>query len=704
MSHAPPGQHLPAPAALGEAVYRSLFGAYPDALLLVDNQGRVVLANQAASELLGYGAEELTGLTVEDLVPDSIRPRHAQYRDAYGHAPRPRPMGTQMDLVAKRKDGSEVMVEIALSPLQQQGLPYVVAAIRGIGAYPRVKQALKRAHHAECIARMSRLAADTRDVELLLHELPAAAAEALEADQGRLYVLEADGQQFRRVGGDPAGAPGAEPARLPNRADTAPGRVWAAGQAVRVPDTLLDPLGGLADPQDPPGTWRAALGVPVAERGRTLGVLLARWRHPVALGDDDLRFLESMANLLATALQRAQSEAALSHAQRLESVGQLTGGIAHDFNNLLTVIHGNLQVLEDLPTVAADPMAPELVAAAARACRRGADLTGQLLAFSRRQVLQPRPVDLQRMLPALADMLRRTLDRRIVIGVAIEPGCPPCKADPGQLESALLNIAINARDAMPEGGTLRFAARRVAHLPAGVLDSAPPEAAAFVAISLADSGSGMSEAVKARAFEPFFTTKDAGRGTGLGLSTVYGFARQSQGGVTLHSAPGAGTTVTLYIPAVDAPAAARAPAGRSAHGVPAGLQVMVVEDEPAVQRVVEAFLQAWGCQVLLFPSAEAALPALAQPAQRVDLLLSDVVLGPGLRGTTLAGHARRLRPALPVLLMSGYSSELLAGEAVGGPGAPELLRKPFSKAELAQAIARALAFTAPSPPPDGRPG
>jgi signal transduction histidine kinase len=447
----------------------------------------------------------------------------------------------------------------------------------------------------------------------------------------------------------------------------------------------------------------------VAERGRTLGVLLARWRQPVAPGDDDLRFLESMANLLATALQRAQSEAALSHAQRLESVGQLTGGIAHDFNNLLTVIHGNLQVLEDLPAVAGDPMAPELVAAAARACRRGADLTGQLLAFSRRQVLQPRPVDLQRMLPALADMLRRTLDRRIVIEVAPEPGCPPCKADPGQLESALLNIAINARDAMPDGGTLRFAARRVTHLPAGVLDSTPAEAAAFVAISLADSGSGMSESVKARAFEPFFTTKEAGRGTGLGLSTVYGFARQSQGGVTLDSAPGMGTTVTLYIPAVDTPAAVRVPASAAAHGVPAGLQVMVVEDEPAVQRVVQAFLQGWGCEVLPFPSAEPALSALSQPEQRVDLLLSDVVLGPGMRGTALAEQARRLRPALPVLLMSGYSSELLASEAAGGPGAPELLRKPFSKAELAQAIARALAavgapLTAPSRSPDGPPG
>lgn len=696
---------------LDEAVYRSLFNAYPDALLLVDTAGHIVLANSAASSLLGYGPDELHGLTVEDLVPDSIRPRHAQYRDAYGRAPRSRPMGTQMELVAKRKDGSEVMVEIALSPLQQQGLPYVVAAIRGIGAYPRVKQALKRARHAECIARMGRLAVDARDPEVLLHELPPAAAEALEADLGVLYVLEADGQQFRVVGGR-AALPGGEPPRLPNRPDTAPGQVYARGEPVRVPDTRLHAGIGLQDPAAG-NAYRAAVGVPVAERGRTLGVLLARWQEPHDIGDDDVRFLESMANLLATVLQRAQSEAALRHAQRLESVGQLTGGIAHDFNNLLTVIHGNLQVLEDLPAVAADPMAPELVAAASRACRRGADLTGQLLAFSRRQVLQPRPVDLHKMLPALADMLRRTLDRRIVIEVLIEPDCPACRADPGQLESALLNIAINARDAMPEGGTLRFMARRAQRLPAGVpedhaADHALYDPAAFVAISLSDTGAGMSEAVKARAFEPFFTTKEAGRGTGLGLSTVYGFARQSQGGITLDSTPGAGTTVTLYIPAVAEQVPAR-PAGLEATpGVPAGLYVMVVEDEPAVQQVVQAFLHNWGCEVIAFPSAEPALAALSQPGQRVDLLLSDVVLGPGMRGTALAVHARQLRPDMPVLLMSGYSSELLAGEAAGGPGAPELLRKPFTKAELAQAIARTLqaagAVTAPSPSPGGRPG
>ena len=257
-----------------------------------------------------------------------------------------------------------------------------------------------------------------------------------------------------------------------------------------------------------------------------------RSREQRDFGDDEVRFLESLGNLLASSLQRVQSEEDLSHAERLESVGQLTGGIAHDFNNLLTVIQGNLQVLEELPALAGDAHGEQLVGAAMRAARRGAELTAKLLAFSRRQVLQPSALDVGALLHSLADMLRRTLDQRIAIDVEIGSPCPAVLADPGQLEAALLNIAINARDAMPNGGSLRFRAEAFAGLPAGMEDSADasdPAGLGFVAISIADNGIGMSEDVKERAFEPFFTTKAPGRGTGLGLSTVYGFVKQSRG-------------------------------------------------------------------------------------------------------------------------------------------------------------------------------
>jgi PAS domain S-box-containing protein len=651
-------------------VFRSLFAAYPDALLLVDTAGHIMLANPQAERTLGYTAGELVGLPVDALVPDAIRSRHAAYRDAYARNPHPRPMGTQMELVARRRDGSEVMVEIALSPLQEHGLPYVVAAIREIAAYPRVKQALKRARCAEHIAQMGRLAVDSRDPEVLVRHVPIAAAQALELDSGALYLLEPDGQSFRIAGGIGLGAE----QTVPNGPDTLPGRVFSDGRPVM----LSDDAGSV-------------LGVPLSDRGRTVGALAVRSRDKQAFGDDDVRFLESLANLVTTVLQRAHSEEALRHAQRLESVGQLTGGIAHDFNNLLTVIQGNLQVLEELPAIAQDEYAQQLLGSAARATRRGAELTAKLLAFSRRQVLQPRRVDMGALLGSLSDMLRRTLDQRIRIEAVVATDCSPCLADPGQLESALLNIAINARDAMPQGGSLSFSARSCNELPAALHGELPgAHAQDYVAIAIRDSGSGMPESVKERAFEPFFTTKEAGRGTGLGLSTVYGFAKQSNGGVTLDSAPGEGTTVTLFIPRMRETAVSSQRGERGPSGVPGGLNVMVVEDEPEVLRVVQAFLSGWGCEVTPCSSAEQALALLQLPATQADLLISDVVLGPGMRGTELATRARALRPELALLLMSGYSSELLDSEKAPTDASPELLRKPFTRDDLAGAIARAM--------------
>jgi len=672
-------------------VFRSLFLAYPDALLLVDYAGVIVLANPMAAQLLGYAVDELRGLNVDALVPDSIRPRHAAYRDAYGRAPRSRPMGTQMELVAKRRDGSEVMVEIALSPLQDHGLPFVVAAIRDIGAYPRVKQALQQARYSEHLAQLGRLAVDARDPQTLLDHVPALAAEALQVEIAMVFLLESDRQSVRVASGVGA-VPGEEVgSRFPYRPDTSPGLVLSQGvplvvedyrteQRFVVPQAYLD--AGLV----------SALAVPVSDRGRTIGALAVRSRNAQRFGDDEQRFLGSLASLLATSLQRSQTEEALNHAQRLESVGQLTGGIAHDFNNLLTVIQGNLQVLQELPALAQDAHVQQLVGAAARATRRGAELTGKLLAFSRRQVLQPSAVDVGALLQSLSDMLRRTLDQRIVIDVDVPDACPPALADPGQLESALLNIAINARDAMPEGGTLRFRCQAGVSLPPELhaeLDQPRATGTRFIAISIADTGAGMPDEVRERAFEPFFTTKEAGRGTGLGLSTVYGFAKQSKGAVAIDSALGTGTTLTLYIPQSSTPEAVMADDGPVGDAVPPGLKVLLVEDDAEVRQVVLTFLQTLSCQVVSASSGEQALLALV-PDAGFELLLSDIALGPGMRGTQLAARAQQRVPGIAVLLMSGFSAELLDADRESPPSW-ELLRKPYSRAELARAIASVLA-------------
>lgn len=676
------------PAGIDEStVFRSLFAAYPDALLLVDSAGLIVLANPSAAALLGYEGDELVGTSVDALVPDAIRPRHAAYREAYGHAPRTRPMGTQMDLVAKRRDGSEVMVEIALSPLQDQGLPFVVAAIRDIGSYPRVKQALQRARYAEHLAQLGRLAVDARDPQELLQQVPVIAAEALQVEVAQVFLLDKEQQAFRVASGvglfdgERLGDP------VPNRPDTPPGFVLAQGRPVVVEDYAREQRFAV-----PPAYLRAglvsALAVPLTDRGRVVGMLTARSRQAHRFGSDEQRFMESLASLLGTSLQRAQTEEALNHAQRLESVGQLTGGIAHDFNNLLTVIQGNLQVLEELPTLARDETAQQMVAAAARASRRGAELTGKLLAFSRRQVLQPSAVDLRALLDSLSDMLHRTLDQRIQIQVDVDAGGTAVQADPGQLEAALLNIAINARDAMPDGGVLRFATAPVDVVEHGELELAAGPGQRFVAIAVSDTGTGMPDAVKERAFEPFFTTKQAGRGTGLGLSTVYGFAKQSSGAVSIDSAPGEGTTIRLYLPVPRHEPLAGEEGAAPVEGVPRGLKVLLVEDDGPVREVATQFLKMLGCRVTASASAEEALMHLS-PEADFELLLSDIALGPGLRGTELARLAQERLPRLHVLLMSGFSSELLDADRES-PASWELLPKPYSREQLAGAIARVL--------------
>ncbi|MFN3303273.1 MAG: ATP-binding protein, partial [Roseateles sp.] len=547
--------------------------------------------------------------------------------------------------------------------------------------------ALQRARYSEHLAQLGRLAVDARDPQVLLQQVPAIAAEALEVETALVALLETDRLALRVAGGVGLTAGEALGATLPHRGDTLLGHVLTQDRPVVVEDFRTESRFAV-----PAGYLEAglvgALAAPLMDRGRVIGALMVMSHAPQRFGDDEQRFLESLASLLGTCLQRAQTEEALNHAQRLESVGQLTGGIAHDFNNLLTVIQGNLQVLEELPALAQDAGAQQLVNAAMRASRRGAELTAKLLAFSRRQVLQPSAVDVQGLLLPLSDMLRRTLDQRIRISVDVAAGCPMVLADAGQLEAALLNIAINARDAMLDGGELRF--RAAAAAPATLPVSVRGELGDgdFVCIAVTDTGTGMPEAVKERAFEPFFTTKEAGRGTGLGLSAVYGFVKQSKGAVALDSAPGEGTTISLYLPVPQRAQAGHADSEAGAATVPPGLRVLLVEDDAEVRAVAQRFLTALGCEPSACASAEQAL-SLLTPDAAFDLLLTDIALGAGMRGTELARIAQQRLPGLAILLMSGFSAELLDADRES-PADWELLPKPYSRGQLVQAITRVL--------------
>ena len=674
----------PEPPRLDDSIFRTLYTANPDALLVVDAAGAIVLANPAACTLFGYLMEELVGLGVEMLVPDAVRSRHAGYRSSYGRSPVQRPMGVDMSLVARRRDGATVMVEIALSPLESHGLPYTVAAVRGIGEYPRVKEALKRARYSELLAHLGRAAVDTRDADLIVSQVPEVAVQALQADLSAVLLLEPDRLAYRVASGVGLLAGEEVGDLVPNTPDTLPGQVMLQGRGIVIDDAADDAYAM------PRSYIEAGLvhgvAVPLSDHGRIIGVLKVRAKRAQHFDEEELRFLESLSSLLATVLQRARSEEALNHAARLDSVGQLTGGIAHDFNNLLTVIQGNLQVLEELPPTGREAAMQPLIACATHAARRGAELTCKLLAFSRRLVLQPTTVDVKALLESLADMLRRTVDQRITIRVEATDA-PACQADPVQLESALLNIAINARDAMPDGGTLRFRATLAEHLPPSAQADTDRGDGRYVALAITDSGAGMSEEVRERAFEPFFTTKVAGRGTGLGLSTVYGFVRQSGGAIEIESALGMGTTVTLYIPVANA--SNDEVAERAAPPVlPRDLHVLLVEDDVDVRQLTVRFLESFGCRVIECATAEQAKARLEQD-EHYDLLLSDIALGAGMRGTDLAVWASARKPSLRVLLVSGFSSELVDADREC-PSEWELLGKPYSRQELMAAVGRAV--------------
>jgi len=681
--------------ALPDSVFRGLFEANPDGVLLVDGQGRVVLANRTAAALLGYSIEALAGVSVDVLVPARAASQHAAHRRRYAQAPQTRPMGTDWELMARRADGSEVMVEIALSPLHVDGHDYVVASLRGIGAYPRVQRALQRARYGSFGVQLGRVAVDSLDPDELLRRVPSAVQAALEVDAVVVYLLTPNQAELRVVSAIGLAPDPAQTVVYANRPNTVLGQ--ALGQRAPLVIDDLDREQRFETPADqrPPGA-RSGVVVPLVDRARAVGALAAWSTQPHRFGEDEVAFLEALGSLLSTSLRRAQAETELRHAQRMETVGQLTGGVAHDFNNLLTVILGNLQLLAEQPAVAMDPLGRQLAAAATRAGQRGADLTSKLLAFARRLALDPTAVDPIAVLNSLADMLRRTLGENIHVLVHTPATCPRCMVDVVQLESALLNVAVNARDAMPDGGTLVLGCGSGAPTRAlGAIGDANPSAVEWVWISMTDTGTGMSAEVRDRAFEPFFTTKDAGRGTGLGLATVYGFVGQSQGHVELDSAPGVGTTLTLYLPALSSGArpAGDGPAADAAQAtsLPDGLRVLLVEDDADVRHVAQAFLQSMSCRVVACESAEAALAQLgqAQGGCAFDLLFSDIMLGTGIDGHELAQRVHARYPSLAVLLTSGYSRHLAAR---GAPlaGGPPVLGKPYGRHELAQAMVQCL--------------
>jgi hypothetical protein len=511
-----------------DARFRGLLEAAPDAMVCVDTDGRIALVNAQTERLFGYGRDELVGQPVEILVPDQVRGLHPAHRAGYVADPRPRPMGADMQLAGRRRDGSTFPAEVSLS--------------------------------------------------------------AIETDEGLL-----------------------------------------------VTSVVRD----------------------VTER---LEIAAERER-------------------LRTQAERDKMERQLHQSQRLESLGQLAGGVAHDFNNLLGVISNYAafageEVARQLPGGRGQGVRDD-IGQVQQAAERAAGLTHQLLAFARQEMIQPRVLDLNEVVLSIEQLLIRTLGEHVELITDLAAALPLVLADPGQIEQVLVNLAVNARDAMPQGGKL------IIHTASTSIDDSasqgemPP--GQYVALKVSDTGTGIPKDVLDRVFEPFFTTKPKGEGTGLGLATVYGIITQAGGHVRIYSEPGLGTSLTALLPvtAQDIAPAARPPA-ETRHGH--GQTVLVVEDEPAMREVTRRILARNGYHVVAAASGHEALDVLASQLEHIDVLLTDVIM-PRMQGKELAEKVRILQPAARVVFMSGYTQGLLGEQGVLEPGV-HLIEKPFSETTL----------------------
>lgn len=379
----------------------------------------------------------------------------------------------------------------------------------------------------------------------------------------------------------------------------------------------------------------------------------------------------------------------LSGAQKMEAVGQLSGGIAHDFNNLLMIVIGNLETAQSQASKGqGTPALGRALANAMRGAQRAAALTSRLLAFSRRQALDPKPIDLNKYLAGTTEFLQRSLGETVQIEAAGSAGLWMIEADHNQLEAALVNLAINARDAMPKGGKITIEAGNVFADEDYTRLNPEVMPGQYVAICVSDNGNGMAPEVANRAFEPFFTTKEAGHGTGLGLSQVYGFVKQSGGHVKIYSEPGDGTTVKIYLPRLLRPLDEPEDTSIQIVGSDAGETILVVEDDTDLRSYLAEVLRGFGYEVITCSDAQSAMVFLAQSERPVSLMLTDIVM-PGQNGKELGDETQKLRPGLKIIYMTGYSRNAVVHQGRLDPGV-DLIQKPISQTDLANRIRQAL--------------
>jgi PAS domain S-box-containing protein len=725
MSQPAAGEHR-APPITAPQWRQIVNGATDTAIISTDTEGRVTSWNTGAVNILGWSEAEMLGQTLARVFTEEDRQRGLfalEVADARRNGRGGGEEGWRL-----RKDGTRFWATGELTPIRSDSGDIVgfIKILRDRTARREAEEEIREERRTlEILNRAGSALALESDLNKVVQIVTDAGVALTGAEFGAFFynVVNAKGESYMLY--TLSGAPMEAFSRFPMPRNTAVFALTFNGEGiVRSDDITKDPRYGHNAPRKgmPEGHLpvRSYLAVPVTSRsGEVIGGLFFGHATPGVFDERSERVLVGLAGEAAVAIDNARlteersraedalrelaadlerqvaertaelrrNEEALRQSQKMEAVGQLTGGVAHDFNNLLQVILGNLESLRRHMPEGSGRM-ERYIQNAMTGAKRAKSLTQRLLAFARRQPLNPKPIDVNEMVGAMSDLLHRTLGEQIAVEVVRGAGLWPVEADPNELEATILNLAVNARDAMPEGGrlTLETSNAHLDELYAATHAELRP--GQYVALSISDTGHGMDTDTITRAFEPFFTTKPVGKGTGLGLSQVYGFVKQSGGHVKIYSEIGHGTTVKVYLPRItDAGAHAEE---EESPAIPEGESetILVVEDDDDVRTYSVEILRELGYRVLEAADGPSAMRLLERQA-RVDLLFTDVVLPSGMTGAQVAAQARAIKPDLKVLFTTGYARNAIIHHGRLDKGV-ELITKPFTYADLAAKIRNVL--------------
>ncbi len=673
---------------------RAIVDTALDGVITIDAAGIVTEWNAQATAIFGWTREEAMGKPLsETIIPERDREVHAQGIREYLKTGVGPVLNRRIEIAARHRDGHEFPVELAVSPARI-GETYIFSAfVRDITDRRRDERRLASQYA------VTRVLSEALTLEEAVPKIIQAVGESLEWDLGVFWRLDKQSGTLRRLHHWRAAGVCADEVIAENQrhgfkpGQGLPGQIWERGQPVWIRDILVDPTFVRAEVAAR-ADLHSGFGFPIRIGGDIEGVIEFFSRQVREPDSELLSMIADLALRIGQFGERAraeealhQTEAQLRQAQKMEAVGRLAGGVAHDFNNLLTVIRGYSElVLSRLTT--GDPSRRE-IEEVKKAADRAAGLTSQLLAFSRRQFVTTKIVDLNAVILNMDGMLRRLLGEDIVdLCLDLEPQLASIKADPGQIEQVIMNLAVNARDAMPAGGQLTIETRNVLVETTPRHDIVMLKEGSYVLLAIRDTGQGMSEETQSHLFEPFFTTKEKGKGTGLGLSTVYGIVKQSGGTIGIESTLGQGTTCKIFFPKVDETSQS-VPVVNGSFGKAIGREtILLVEDDPSVRGLVQEALGLSGYEVLVARHGIEALLTGAKHMGPIHLLLTDVAM-PQMSGPEVAEKLMGVRPDIKVLYMSGYPDHPVF-EQGGFKRDTAFLQKPFTPNVLTQKVREVL--------------